>query len=79
MGTAIEMGRTVTCEVSSVSDFIETLPGPRIESHDASTTGRLLTLMAETEASLADGGINLNDVKFVVDAESARRNRTRKQ
>ena len=54
------------------------LSAPPIEAHDASTTGRLLTLLAETEASLADQGVNLKDVGFVVDADAARRTHQKK-
>jgi len=54
------------------------LSAPPIEAHDASTTGRLLTLLAETEASLADEGVNLKDVGFVVDADAARRTHHKK-
>jgi CRP/FNR family cyclic AMP-dependent transcriptional regulator len=54
------------------------LAAPRLQSHDASTTGRLLTLIAETEASLADEGVDLAQVRFVVDSDSERRSHKRK-
>ena len=62
--------------VESLGDI--SLSAPPIEAHDASTTGRLLTLLAETEASLADQGVNLKDVGFVVDADAARRTHQKK-
>jgi len=43
--------------------------------HDASTTGRLITLIAETEATLAGEGVDLDAVQFVVDPDAAYRRR----
>lgn len=53
----------------------EPLPtGPPLpEGHDATTTGRLLTLIAETEATLAGEGVDLGSVQFVVDTDAERR------
>jgi CRP-like cAMP-binding protein len=46
---------------------------PLPEGHDATTTGRLLTLIAETEATLAGEGVDLGSVQFVVDMDAERR------
>lgn len=57
----------------SESHPIPPLPAPHLTSHDATTTGRLLTLLAETEASLANDGVDLDQVQFVVDEDAHRR------
>jgi len=49
------------------------LSAPPLEAHDASTTGRLLSLLAETEASFAGAGVDLGAVEVVVDEDAARR------
>jgi CRP-like cAMP-binding protein len=63
---------------ADMQDSRGSLAPPKLESHDASTTGRLLTLIAETEASLAEEGVDLAQVRFVVDSDSERRSHKRR-
>jgi CRP-like cAMP-binding protein len=73
----VAVGTEVVSQATE-SDDLPVLPAPPLESHDASTTGRLLTLLAETEASLATDGIDLGSVQFVADSDSTRRLHVRK-
>ena len=56
---------------------VETIPAPPLDAHDASTTGKLLTLLAESEASFAGEGMDLDAVQFITDEDAARRNHSR--
>ncbi|MEE2829898.1 MAG: cyclic nucleotide-binding domain-containing protein [Myxococcota bacterium] len=57
----------------SEGTVLSQLEAPRLEQHDVDTTGRLLTLLAETEAELGQEGLDLNQVQFVNDDDSRRR------
>lgn len=58
-------------------ESVQKLPALPLDAHDASTTGKLLTLLAESEASFAGEGVDLEAVQFITDEDAARRNHNR--